>query len=333
MVPRDGKTFLPRPAVPFGNVRGGSLHRQPGPRPNRFRAPSVASLKCGPVGPKGTPLARHVGMRLSKAKGARVMNVFLTVDAGNSQLCLALYRNDELWASSRLPTRPLPSPSQLLDSWNRLMSVCDVTADRVHLTVASVVPELNDTLQRAATTFSPASYLWVDVNAAHGLSMAGSIRQEIGADLIAGLVAARSQTSGPLVVVDCGTATTLTLMSTDNEILGVAILPGLVTQLRALTKSAPHLPNEIAQTVPERPYGVDTVEAIQAGILYGHAEAIGGLIDRYQDQFDGQELSVFGCGGLFHRIAALCPSVDVSEALLVNQGCRLLSQRQLQEAP
>lgn len=260
------------------------------------------------------------------------MNFSLTIDAGNSQLCLALYRQDELWASSRLATRPLPNRAQLLESWNKLLGVCDISSPEVHLSIASVVPDLDRTLQEAAQQFQPSSYLWVDSDAPHGLKMKPSIRKEIGADLIAGLVAARSQTVGPLLVVDCGTATTLTLLSHEDEILGVAILPGLVTQLRALTKSAPHLPTEIAQQAPDLPFGTDTVEAIQAGILYGHAEAIDGLIARYRTMFEGQKLSVFGCGGLFHRIAALSPSVDVSEALLVNVGCRILCQRQLQEA-
>ncbi len=257
------------------------------------------------------------------------MTLCLTIDAGNSQLSNALYQDGALLATERTFTRPFLTTAQLTDSWRAFLKAQGLAPGEVHLSISSVVPDFHQTLQAAAEQLSPLSYHWVDQSSPHGFQLSDSFRREIGADLIAGLVGARERTPGTLVVVDCGTATTLTVLSAEDLVKGVAILPGIVTQVRTITGSAPHLPDEVSLTIPPVPYGTNTVEALQTGILYGHAEAVEGLIRRYRE-LEG-DLTVFGCGGLFHRIAPLCPSVAHQEALLVNEGCRVLSLRQLQE--
>src|SRR5690606_32651107 len=92
-------------------------------------------------------------------------------------------------------------------------------------------------------------------------------------------------------------------------------------------RSAPHLPQDIPLYPPSQPFGNDTEEALQSGILYGHAAGIEGLIERYRQNFPSQKLTAFGCGGLFHRISSLCPSVRIEHAELVNLGCRVLGLR------
>jgi type III pantothenate kinase len=201
----------------------------------------------------------------------------------------------------------------------------------IHLSISSVVPDYNGLLKEAAAALDTLSFHWVNVDSPHRFVMKDSIRREIGADLIAGLVGARSKVAGPVVVVDCGTATTLALLSSQDEVLGVAILPGIKTQIKMLMEKAPHLADSIHVVIPEQPYGTNTVESIQSGIMYGHAHMIEGFVQRYAALPGLEGLQVFGCGGLFTTIAALCPRVGRSEAHLVNDGCLILSQRQLQE--
>lgn len=258
------------------------------------------------------------------------MNLCLTIDAGNSQLCAALYKDSELVSSERTSTRPFCTTAQLVEEWSRFLSTQALTPPDVHLAISSVVPDFHQSLKEAAHALGARSFHWVDQNSPHGFELEESVRKEIGADLIAGLVGARERAQGTVVVVDCGTATTLTILSGDDRVKGVAILPGIVTQIRTITGSAPHLPEEVDLQIPELPYGTDTAQALQSGILYGHAEAVEGLLRRYAES-EGP-LSVFGCGGLFHRIATLCPSVTCQESLLVNEGCRILAKRRLQEA-
>ncbi len=254
----------------------------------------------------------------------------LTIDAGNSHLTLALHdAQGQVQNVHRLHTRPFQTVGQLVERWR---AVLGNSGTPVHLSISSVVPDYHETLQEAGKAIGAASVHWVDVESPHGFTMQDSIRREIGADLIAGLVGARGTGPGPLLVVDAGTATTFALLSGQDEVLGVAILPGIKTQIKTLMEKAPHLADSIKVEVPERAYGVNTSESIQSGIMYGHAHMIEGLISRYRSTPGLEDLRVHGCGGLFTTIASLCPSVTHFETHLVNMGCLILGQRRLQEA-
>lgn len=259
------------------------------------------------------------------------MSLTLTIDAGNSHLTLAVYSSQRLLKTERVHTRPYRTAPQLTEVWSELLAPLGADNATTHLAVSSVVPDYNSLLQEAGHAFAPRSFHWVGVDSPHRFTMLSSIRKEIGADLIAGLVGARGKADGPLIVVDCGTATTFALLSADDRVLGVSILPGIKTQIKMLMEKAPHLAESVVVTIPSKPYGTNTMESIQSGIMYGHAHMIEGLIERYRRLPGWENCTVFGCGGLFTTIAELCPGVDTSEALLVNEGCLILSQRGGQE--
>lgn len=255
------------------------------------------------------------------------MKFHLTVDVGNSEFTSVLYREEEPIGLLRTGTHPPAGSSELFQSWSEFLHQHGCSIEETRLTVCSVVPTMELTLLQTAKRFDSSSFHWVTWASPHEFRAASSASSEIGSDLVAGLVGARCFVDGPFVVVDCGTATTLTLVDESNLVRGVAILPGLVTQLRSLTRSAPHLPQDIPLYPPSKPFGNDTEEALQSGILYGHAAGIEGLIARYRQMFPAGKLTAFGCGGLFHRISSLCPSVEIEQAELVNLGCRVLGTR------
>jgi type III pantothenate kinase len=255
------------------------------------------------------------------------MTWHLTVDAGNSQIVLVLYRDEERLDGMRIHTHPYPEAPQIEASLRSLLQGRDLEPKSVQLTVSSVVPPLENRLRQAAEAFHSNFFHWVCWDSPHGFTASESASSEIGADLISGLVGARVYGDEAFVVVDCGTATTLALIDSRDHILGVAIFPGLVTQLLSLTQSAPHLPKEVRLRPPEVPYGNNTEEALQSGILYGQAAAVEGLIQRYGNLVAPSPLRAVGCGGLYHRIASLCPSVEIEETELVNIGCLVLGRR------
>ncbi|HIB64317.1 MAG TPA: type III pantothenate kinase [Phycisphaerales bacterium] len=255
----------------------------------------------------------------------------LTVDAGNSQLAFVLYRGQERLGSLRIRTKPQFAPEEIRTAWQQLLQEFQFSEEQCRLTISSVVPRLENNLRSAADISECSSFHWVGWNSPHGFTASESAGREIGADIISGLVGASEFAQPPFVVVDSGTATTLTLVDQSSHIMGVAILPGLVTQMLSLTRSAPHLPQEVSLHPPPNAYGNNTEESLQSGILYGHAGSIEAILARYRGHFNGQKLSALACGGLFHRISSLCPTIDIEETELVNIGCRILSTRIGQE--
>ena len=253
----------------------------------------------------------------------------LTVDAGNSQITTVLFRDSNRLGSARLATRPRPCSSEIVRSWRTLVEEFNLKSEELYLTISSVVPNLKHDLMQASREIGARDFHWVSWDSQHPFSASESARQEIGSDIICGLVGACQFQKPPFVVIDCGTATTLTLVDEEYVIQGVAILPGLATQLLSLTQSAPHLPKEVSLTPPPLPYGDNTETALQSGILYGHAASIEGLLNRYRELYG--DLTAIGCGGLYNPISSLCPSVREAEPELVNIGCRVLTEKLLQE--
>lgn len=260
------------------------------------------------------------------------MTSTLTIDVGNSHMTIVIYENRLIRGTHRIHTRPFFTAAQLVTAWTDMLTPYQLLPQDIALAISSVVPDYNDLLQSAATSLNCASFHWVSGDSPHGFHMLESVRHEIGADLIAGLVGARWKCSGPLVVIDAGTATTLALLSSDDEITGVAILPGLKTQIRTLMEKAPHLAERIAVSAPTHPYGTNTTEAIQSGIVYGHAYLVEGFIQAYRQLPGFHHLTALGCGGLLTTFSTLCPSLAFQEAHLVNDGCLILSERLQKEA-
>lgn len=100
-----------------------------------------------------------------------------------------------------------------------------------------------------------------------GVTNGYDIPSSLGVDRWCALIGARSVSMGPLCVVDCGTAITVDLLSTEGQHRGGLICPGLSTMIRSLTESAGGLRVEVKATRPAAPLGRSTVECIQAGIL------------------------------------------------------------------
>jgi type III pantothenate kinase len=121
---------------------------------------------------------------------------------------------------------------------------------------------------------------------------------EVGADRIAGAVAATQRHPGRnLIVVDCGTATTFDVVTAAGDYLGGVILPGMGVSAETLASRTAKLPRvEIAR--PETMLGRSTVESIQSGLYHGHAGAIRHIVDGLSKEvFGGEVPRVVGTGG------------------------------------
>ena len=148
---------------------------------------------------------------------------------------------------------------------------------------------------------------------------------EIGADLIANAVAAMSRYDQHCIVVDFGTALTFTTISKNREVLGVAILPGLVTAVKALFANTAQLP-EVPLELPKSAIGKNTVHAIQAGILLGYEGLVKGLLQRIKSELDGECIAI-ATGGLSSIIDTLQDEFVEIDRNLTLDGLRIIGER------
>jgi type III pantothenate kinase len=249
------------------------------------------------------------------------------VDVGNTNIVLGIYKQRELLHHFRVST----NRSATTDEYGVLiynlfqMSKIDVR-DIEGVIISSVVPPLMHVLERMCEVYLKKKPLVVGPGIKTGLNLKYENPREVGADRIVNAVAAVDYYGGgPLVVVDFGTATTFDCIDADNNYLGGAIVPGIGISTEALYLRASKLPR-IELEKPKKVIGRNTVTAMQAGIIFGYAGQVDGIVKRIAKEMNANP-KVVATGGLAELIAGETETVDEVNPMLTLEGLRLIYER------
>src|ERR1700726_576458 len=210
--------------------------------------------------------------------------MLLTIDVGNTNTVLGVFRDTELVANWRLST----AREQTVDEYGvltrNLFTLAGLDRDAIGgVIVSSVVPPMNWTLAEMSRIYFGKKALFVELGVKTGMAVLVDNPLEVGADRIVNGVAAFHKYGGPCVVVDFGTAITFDVISARGEYLGGAIAPGLGIASEALFARAARLPRvEIKD--PGKVIGTNTVTHMQAGLYYGTVDMIDGVLSRMKKE-------------------------------------------------
>lgn len=183
--------------------------------------------------------------------------------------------------------------------------------------ISCVVPPLTDVLVRAVRTVTKKEPLVIGAGVKTGLHISINDPGTVASDLVAAAVAAKEEYPLPVVIVDMGTATTLTVVDEGGKYIGGAILPGVGISLDALAEETALLPR-IEVLPPRNVIAANTVDSMKAGIVYGTAGAIDGLLDRFAESLGKEPSSIVATGGMSTRICPYCRhSITTDETLLL----------------
>lgn len=198
----------------------------------------------------------------------------LAIDAGNSNITAARLADGAIAARQTIRREEIAARS--------LAMALDALGPASGAILCSVVPGLTSLLVEAVAVTTGALPHCLTHTSPHGLRFAVPEPDTAGVDRIAAACGALGHAAPPLIVVDCGTATTLTLIDRDTDgapsYRGGAIAPGGGSALAALHERAAHLPEPALPPLPT--VGDTSATAIAIGALAGHAAMIDGLIDR-----------------------------------------------------
>jgi type III pantothenate kinase len=255
--------------------------------------------------------------------------MLLAIDAGNTNITLGLFREQQLLAQWRLLTERERSGADYEADVRRELERAGLDRNHVNgIAIASVVPQLDAALRQIAASFS-VEPLFVDHTTDTGLQLLYHPPSDLGADRIVDAVAAMNKYGTPCIVVDFGTATTFNAVSKDREFLGGAISPGLFTCADALFARAAKLPR-VEFVRPPAVIGTSTVEAMQSGIYYGYAGLVDGVIARMLESM-GAVSRIVATGGLAPLIADPSHYIDAIDETLTLDGLRIVYERNTNE--
>ncbi|HRI89701.1 MAG TPA: type III pantothenate kinase, partial [Candidatus Hydrogenedentes bacterium] len=245
----------------------------------------------------------------------------LVMDVGNSHTKFGLFNGDSLIANWRLVTTSARTTDELRVMLTGLLAQEGISPRAITgVCIASVVPPVNPMIEVMCASIFQLTPLFVVPGVRTGITIKVENPKEVGADRIVNSVAAAEAYGGPLIVVDLGTATKFEVISENAEYLGGLIAPGIQISADALFERCAKLARvEIA--VPEHVIGKNTVSHIRAGLTFGPAEMVDGLIGRIGAEMRATP-TVIATGGFAPLIGPLCKRIDHIDPLLTLKGLR-----------
>lgn len=251
--------------------------------------------------------------------------MIVCVDVGNTNIACGVYQDQSWTAHYRLATGIDRTSDEFLAILSTLLAGDKLEPAKVRLVViSSVVPGMGETIASAFSKLCSVEPLMVHAGSASGLTIDIENPGELGPDLLANAVAGYAKVEGPCVVVDFGTALSMTIVGKGGVIKGVAIAPGLRSAVKALSSNTAQLPH-VQLIAPPSVIGRNTVQAIQSGIVFGYVGMVEHMIKRISSSL-GYEPEVIATGGLSGVIAPLTEVFTRIDPWLTLDGLRLLGE-------
>jgi type III pantothenate kinase len=252
--------------------------------------------------------------------------MLLAVDAGNTNIVFAVHDGAEWRGRWRIATRADRTSDEYAVWLLALFAHAGLKpGDITRCAIGTVVPAALYNLRRLSRDWIGVEPLIARSTLGWGFAIKVDRPAEVGADRLLNALAAHRIYSGPLIVIDFGTATTFDVVDGDGSYLGGVISPGINLSIEALHKAAARLPR-IGIGRPQSVIGRDTVPAMQSGIYWGYVGLIEGLVARIRAEFGGP-LKTIATGGLAPLFAEGTSVIERADADITLEGLRLLADR------
>ena len=250
--------------------------------------------------------------------------MLLTLDIGNTEITVGLFRGAELQAHWRLTTNPGRTPDEWGSAISGFLLEAGHSPNEVRaVCLASVAPAITQALVAGIARTTGCTGVQIDAGSALPVRLDVDEPLSVGADRIVNALAAVELFHEDTIIVDFGTATTFDCVTADARFLGGVIMPGLRTASDQLTRRTAKLPATELRA-PARVIGRRTEECIQAGVMYGTADAVDGIVRRIRAEWPGgARPRVVATGGLATVVAPLTTSIEETDPDLTLRGLRL----------
>ena len=253
--------------------------------------------------------------------------MLLAIDVGNTTTVLGLYAGKNLAHHFRIESARSRTSDEYIVLIRSLLALKGVDPGTIHAAIlASVVPALADTFTRVVRDGFKLEPMVVGPGIKTGMPILSEQPREVGADRIVNAVAAFERYRSAVIVVDFGTATTFDVVNPKGEYLGGVICPGVNIAAEALFSGAAKL-SRVEITRPPRALGRNTVQAMQSGIVFGHAGMVDGLVGRLREESKFSPLRVIATGGFAKLIAPESRTIEDVDDRLTLDGLRILFER------
>ena len=252
--------------------------------------------------------------------------MLLAIDIGNSNVVIGCLENNKTKALFRMVTDLKKTEDEYAAGIQSILAYNNVDCNAFEgAIICSVVPPLTEIFRTAVEKITDCRAMVVGAGLKTGLNIMIENPASLGSDLVAAAVAAIDAFPLPAIVIDMGTATTITVVDEGNRFVGGAIIPGVAISMNALS-SGTSLLQKVPLDAPKKCISTTTTECMQSGAVYGNAAMLDGMIDRFQQEL-GKKVSVVATGGIAPKIISHCQHKIVYDEDLLLKGLDIIYKK------
>ena len=249
--------------------------------------------------------------------------MILAVDIGNTNIVLGCIEGKEIVKEARMATDLIKTSDQYCAELKVMLDLLEIDRHAIEGSIiSSVVPPVLNSFKTAIIKLTGKAPLVVGPGIKTGLNILLDNPAMAGGDLIVGAVAALAEYKPPLLIVDMGTATTLTALDAKGNFLGGSIFPGVKISAEALSGKTAQLP-AISLEAPKKAIGRNTIDSMRSGLMMGTAAMLDGMIQRMEEEL-GSPATVIATGGIARFVIPMCRREMIYDKDLLLKGLGLL---------
>lgn len=252
--------------------------------------------------------------------------MILAIDMGNTNIVIGCIDDEKIHFVERLSTEHSKTELEYAVSFLHILELNRIDVEKIDgVIISSVVPPLLNTIKRAVKKVVNVVPKVVGPGMKTGLNIKTDNPAQVGSDMIVCAVAGVKEYGVPLIFVDMGTATTISVVDADKNYIGGVIMPGVKISVNALVSNTAQLPR-ISMEAPKKVIGTNTIDCMNSGVVFGNAACIDGMIDKIEEEL-GQKASVLATGGIAGSIIPYCKRKIIVDDALLLKGLKIIYDR------
>lgn len=249
-------------------------------------------------------------------------------DIGNSNINIGLFEDEKLVFTTKLATDRVRTAEQYALEIHSLFAIAGYNTKQIDgAVVSSVVPEITHSIASAVNYLTGINAVILGPGVKNGLDIKIDNPAQLGADLVAGAVAAVNKYPLPCLVMDLGTATKISVLDEKGAYRGCTIAAGVGVSMKALSGTASLLSSVDMPTGECPPYGTNTVASMHAGFIMGTAAMLDGMSDRIEQSLGVKIASRVATGGFAKDVVRYCRQDVTVEPDLNLDGLRIIYEK------
>ncbi|MDE7334660.1 MAG: type III pantothenate kinase [Lachnospiraceae bacterium] len=255
--------------------------------------------------------------------------MILAIDIGNTNIVIGCIEQEKIYFVERISTNISKTELEYVVEFKTLLELYQIKVKEITgCIIASVVPPLVNIVKASMEKLLRISPMIVGPGLKTGLNILMDNPAQVGSDLIVNAVAGLKYYGAPLIIIDMGTATTISVVDDKRNYIGGMILPGVKVSLDSLVNRTSQLP-KISLEAPRKIIGKNTIDCMKSGIIMGQAASMDGMVERVWDEL-GYHAQAVATGGLAGCIVPYCRHEIVYDNELTLKGLGIIYRKNME---